>query len=210
MELTYMVRGADGKEYGPASLEQVSGWVREGRLPAQQEVKRSDMEHWACAGDFTEFQPLFAPAAVPVTASPAAPSAKLTPAMAGQLKSGGSWFYWIAALSLINSVAAFSGSHWRFIIGLGATQVFDGLGSGMGSGGKVVALVLDLLAAGFFVLLGVFGLKGQAWAFLVGLGLFALDGLVFVMAQDWLGVGFHVFVLYCLFRGFQACRAMKR
>jgi len=209
MELTYTVRGADGKEYGPVTLSQIGAWVQEGRLSAQQEVKRSDMEHWASAVDFTELQPLFASvASAPSTATPPA-AAAASPATLRQLKSGGSWFYWIAALSLINSVAAFSESSWRFIIGLGATQVFDALGGRIGGGGKLVALALDLLAAGVFILFGVFGLKGHAWAFIVGMILFAVDGLVFIVVQDWLGVGFHCFVLYCLFRGFQACRVLK-
>src|SRR5258706_4269558 len=42
MELTYKVRGADGKEYGPATPAQISGWLTEGRLTPQTEVTRSD------------------------------------------------------------------------------------------------------------------------------------------------------------------------
>ena len=130
-------------------------------------------------------------------------------ATVAQLKSGASWFYWIAALSLINSIAAASGSDWRFIVGLGITQVFDGIGAGFEGSGKIVALVLDLLAAGVLVLFGVFGYKRHLWAFIVGMVLFALDTLVFLLVQDWIGVGFHVFVLFCLFRGFQACRVLR-
>ena len=39
--------------------------------------------------------------------------------------------------------------------------------------------------------------------------IFALDGVIFLLASDWLGVAFHAFVLYCLFRGFRACRAVR-
>jgi hypothetical protein len=215
MELTYMVRGGDGKEYGPATLEQLSGWVREGRLPAGQEVKRSDMQYWAPAAQFSELQPVFAsmPNAPAVTTAPAASPAAATqkgPATVAQMKAGASWFYWVAGLSLVNSIAAFSGSTWRFILGLGITQVFDALAVGIGSGGKAVVLALDLLAAGVFVFFGVFAHKAQTWAFIVGMVLFGLDGLIFLMAQDWLGVSFHVFVLYCLFRGLSACRELNK
>jgi hypothetical protein len=123
------------------------------------------------------------------------------------VKSAGAWFYWVAGLSLINSIAAFSGSSWRFIFGLGVTQKFDAIGAEMASGGKMIALLLDVLAAGVFVLFGVFAQKAHLWSFIVGMVFFALDGVIFVIAQDWLGVGFHVFVLYCLFRGVVACRA---
>ncbi len=210
MELTYTVRGADGKEYGPATLEQLSSWIREGRVQAQQEVKRSDMEHWSAAANFSELQ-----SALPSTPPAPAPIAPVTarggndPATESQMKSGASWFYWIAALSLINSISAFSGSSWRFIIGLGMTQILDAIGGEFGGNGKVVVLVLDLIVAGLFVLFGVFAYKRQTWAFVIGMVLFALDGGVFLIGQDWLGVAFHVFVLYCLFRGFTACRALN-
>ena len=205
-----MVRGDDGKEYGPASFDQLSAWVREGRLPRQTDVRRSDMEHWAAAGDFSELQPLFgATAAVATAATAPQTSAKpKDPGAAGQLRSGASWFYWIAGLSLINTIAAFSGSSWRFIVGLGITQVFDAFASKLSGGGKLVALLLDLMGAGVFVLFGVFAHKAHQWAFIIGGVLFALDGLIFLAVQDWLGVAFHVFVLYCLFRGFSACRRL--
>jgi hypothetical protein len=212
-----MVRGADGDQYGPATLDQLSTWIREGRLQAQAGVKRSDMEHWATARDFSELQPAFAgtsspPAAVSTSAGMAAqaPAAQTGPATVAQLRSGASWFYWIAGLSLINAIAAFSGSSWRFIIGLGVTQIFDALGVHIGGSGKVVALALDLLAAGMFVLFGIFANKGQAWAFIVGMVLFALDGLIFLLGPDWLGVAFHVLVLYWLFRGFSASRNLVK
>jgi hypothetical protein len=212
MELTYMVRGADGKQYGPATQDQIGGWIREGRLQPQAEVRRSDMEHWASASEFLEFQPVFAPPApapVPVTGAPAQPVVRKSPATAAQLKSGASWFYWVAGLSLINSIAAISGGDWRFFIGLGITQLFDAFGNQVASGGKMIALALDLLVAGVFILFGVLANKGHTWAFLVGMILFALDGLIFLLVQDWIGVGFHALVLYWLFRGFSACRQLR-
>jgi len=42
-----------------------------------------------------------------------------------QLKGGASWFVWIAALSVINSVILLSGGTWSFIFGLGITQIVD-------------------------------------------------------------------------------------
>jgi hypothetical protein len=219
MEITYTVRGADGKEYGPVNLDQITGWIHEGRLQPQQEVRRSDVDYWVPAGDYTELKSLFGPAtstagnippALPSGPRPLASGQKTDPALAATLKSGASWFYWIAGLSLVNSISAASGSGWRFLLGLGITQVVDAFGSGIGGSGKIVALVLNLLVASMFVALGIFGNKRHLWAFIVGMGLFALDGLIFLLDQDWLGVGFHVFALYCLFRGFSACRQMGK
>jgi hypothetical protein len=216
MEHSYTIRAADGQEYGPATLEQLTGWVREGRVSSDTELKRSDMQHWSPAASFTELQSVFAPVA-PVASAPGTPrtiaptpvAASEDPQALAQLKSGASWFYWIAGLSLINSIAAFAGSDWRFILGLGATQVFDAIGNEIGGAGKVVTLGLDVVAAGVLVLFGVFGHKRHLWAFIVGMVLFALDGLVFLIAGDWIGIAFHIFVLYCLFRGLQACRSLN-
>src|SRR3954471_1747961 len=111
MELKYMVRGADGREYGPATLDQIAAWIREGRLNEQQLIKRSDMQDWVAASAFIEFQSLFRPAASPdagaqpVTAPGAGPApggAPVNAAAVVHMRSGASWFYWIAALSLVN------------------------------------------------------------------------------------------------------------
>jgi hypothetical protein len=36
-----------------------------------------------------------------------------------------------------------------------------------------------------------------------------LDGIIFVLAQDWLGVGFHALILFFLFRGLSALRQLR-
>jgi GYF domain 2 len=215
MELNYTVLGADGKEYGPVTLNQLSAWVREGRVPGQQQVRRSDMQHWAAANAFAELRELFGPvalagaAAAPAAFAPAAPSPR-SPIAAAHLRSGASWFYWIAGLSLVNSISSFAGLGFRFLFGLGITRLLDEAGASMGTSGQMIALVLNLMAAALFVLFGFFGHKGHLWAFLVGMILFALDGLIFVFAQMWLGVAFHAFALFCLFRGFAACRELRQ
>lgn len=206
MELTYTVRGADTREYGPASLEQITAWIREGRLPPQSAVRRSDMDYWAPAASFTELKPTLDTLVEPPPATAAAASSPPATAASGRVKSNASWFYWVAALSLVNTISAFTGSSWRFILGLGITQVFDGVGAGLGSAGKAVVLGLDLLAAGVCVLLGVFAGKGHQWAFVVGMVLFTLDGLISLLVQDWFGVAFHAFLLYVMFSGFRAAR----
>jgi hypothetical protein len=210
-----MVRGADSKEYGPVSTEILEKWIREGRLQPKQEVRRSDMDYWAPAGDFTELTPMFAelaPASAANLTQAKSVATQMTANLAtvGRMKSAASWYYWIAGLSLINSIAAASGSGWRFILGLGITQILDEFGSSNGGAGTWVALALDFVVAGVFILLGVFAHKAHTWAFIVGLVLFALDGLVFLLAAHWIGVAFHAYVLFRFFQGFMACRELKR
>jgi len=127
-----------------------------------------------------------------------------------QFKGGASWFYWIAGLSIVNSAALLSGSSWGFIVGLGITQVIDGLGlviaEHIGAAGKATAFVLDIIVAGIFVLFGVFARKRYNWAFIVGMVLYGLDGLIFLLAGDVLSIAFHVFALYCIYNGLKAVK----
>ena len=205
MDLTYKIIGADGKEYGQVALSEIQRWVGEGRITGATQVSRSDQQSWSTAASLPELGVRDSTGPTPVAAATAADAV-----LEKQLKGGGSWFYWIAGLSLVNSVMALSGSATRFVLGLGVMQIFDGLAQGFGSGaGLAVAVVLDLLAAAVFVFFGVFANKRHTWSFIVGMALYALDGLIFLIGPDWLGVGFHAFVLFCLFRGFKACRALN-
>ena len=124
-------------------------------------------------------------------------------------KYGASWFYWIAALSFITSLIALAGSKWGFLASLGVTQIITAVANALAERGagaaKVVALVFDVLASGVFVLLGYFAMKRHSWAFIVGLVLYVLDALLFIVARIWLGLAFHAYVTYCLFNGYRAC-----
>lgn len=131
-----------------------------------------------------------------------------------KMQSGARWFYWIAGLSLINSIAASFNSGWSFLAGLGITQFISGvalaLSEDLGGAVTVIALVLDVLVAAFFVFLGVVAGKGHTWAFIIGLVVYILDGLIFLAFQLWLPLAFHVFVCYCLYRGLAANRELKK
>jgi hypothetical protein len=119
-----------------------------------------------------------------------------------QVKVGANWFYWIAGLSLVNTIASLSGVNWRFLLGLGVTQIIDAVGARVSTPGKIAALVVEAFIAGFFVLLGSFAGKMKKWAFLVGMVLFGLDAGVELLIQDWIGLAFHGYALWCIYRGY--------
>jgi len=137
---------------------------------------------------------------------------KLEQATAG----GANWFYWIAGLSLVNSVITVFGGGWGFIVGLGFTQIIDAIGmaiaeemgSGAATAAKVIALVGSVLVSGVFVVFGYFAGKRQNWAFIVGMVIYAFDGVLFLLFADWLSVGFHGFALFCIWSGFAASRKL--
>lgn len=153
-----------------------------------------------------------------VASPPANAAAEQLEALIKRHRGGASWFFWIAGLSLINSISHLSGSEWSFILGLGITQVIDGISNGIkesvseGSHGTITAIsfILDLLVAGIFVLWGVLSRKGMRWAYIIGMVLFALDGLIFLAVGDIIGIGFHAFALICIFTGFKACGQLQQ
>ena len=54
MELTYTVLGGDGGQYGPVKLDQLRGWIRDGRVIASTHVWRSDTPSWTAAAALPE------------------------------------------------------------------------------------------------------------------------------------------------------------
>lgn len=130
--------------------------------------------------------------------------------------SGSGWFYWIAGLSLVNSVVAWTGSSWNFLAGLGVTQVADAFSAGLATNGgavatfaKVFSIVFDLGVMAFFIALGRFARKQHRWAYMLGLALYALDALILLPFQAWLGFAFHLWALFGIWGGFTACRWLQ-
>ena len=128
-------------------------------------------------------------------------------------RNGANWFDWIAGLTIATSLIGFFGGGWRFLIGLGTTQIIDAVAEaaspGAGSAPKVVALVLDLLVTGTFVVFGLLAGTRLLWAYILGMTLFLLDGLVALLIQDWIGLIAHGVVLFFMFRGYQAGRDLE-
>lgn len=126
--------------------------------------------------------------------------------------SGANWFYWIAGLTIITSLIAFFGGGIRFLISLGLTQIIDGfaeaLATELGSAVQVIGLLLDLVVTGIFVLFGYLAGKKVLWAYVLGMVVFLLDGLLALAFKDAIGVIAHAVVLFWLFRGYQAGREL--
>ncbi len=122
-----------------------------------------------------------------------------------RMRAGAKWFYWIAALSLVNSLVVIFGGQLHFVVGLGITSVVDELAKGVGSGaGIVLALIINGTVAGIFFLFGSFAGKAHKWAFIVGLVLYGLDGLLLLGAKDILSVAFHGYAIFGIVRGLMA------
>lgn len=95
MSITYKIIGVDGREYGPATLEEIRDWIVEGRVAQGTLVWKSDEAVWRAAGMWEELRwdlpapppiPVETPAAgvwgkaVPVSGGTVFPTATTTPA----------------------------------------------------------------------------------------------------------------------------------
>lgn len=131
-----------------------------------------------------------------------------------RVKGGANWFYWIAGLSLVNSLIFLFGGNWSFFAGLGVTQILDAIvdqliAPGQFSAVKIIFFTIDVLIAGVFLLCGLWANKFHVWAFVLGMILYVLDAILLLILGAYLPAGFHVFVLFMIFRGFSASRQIK-
>jgi len=136
-----------------------------------------------------------APAAQP--AQSAAPLSAATIAATPIVQSSARWFWWIAGLSLVNTVLTLSGTHTQLVVGLGMTLLSDVTFGGS----SPVGFGIDALALAFFFAMGRQAQRGQLWAFYLGTLVYALDALIYVRFQDWMPVALHGLVIYFIVRG---------
>lgn len=134
-----------------------------------------------------------------------------------QVLSGANNFFWIAGLSLINSILYLMNVNWSFFIGLGITQLIDAIASNLaieaGRSGailRVAGLGVDVFLIGMLVFFGVFARKRHLWAFVIGMLVYALDGILLLLIGEFVGVALHVLFLFLIFRGTQALRQLEK
>ncbi len=123
-------------------------------------------------------------------------------ALTEDIQKAANWFFWIAGLSLINSLIFYFSAGIYFVVGLGITQFVDGIFAGLMNGPSWIALIPNLMISGFFIYIGYRSRKYDKWAFVVGVVIYTLDALLYLYIKDWMAVGFHIFALVMISRGF--------
>lgn len=155
-----------------------------------------------------------APAAVSAEAQQAEQNAAIAAIVKSHVARGASWFYWIAGLSLVNLFAIIGDTNFRFVFGLGISEGLaewakDQAATSAGTGVVAIAAAGSLAMTGFFALCGWLATRPSAVAFMIGMIVFVLDSLVFVLVKDWIAVAFHAYACYRLWEGFKAARQFK-
>jgi hypothetical protein len=125
---------------------------------------------------------------------------------------GGAWFYWIGGASILNSVLNAAGTQWGLAVGLGVTYLIDGLAEAFSNTVRtpIYAFVIDIAVAGGILLIGRAARRGNLGWYAIGIALYLLDGLLFVLVQDILGIAVHGIAIYGLITGWRAARSLKQ
>src|SRR5687768_12566612 len=84
------------------------------------------------------------------------------------------WFWWIAGLSLVNTVLFYSGSDLSFVVGLAMTT----LATLWYEDNLIMAIGLAALTIAFYFFMGLFAQQHKAWAFYLGLAVYIVDALI--------------------------------
>jgi len=122
------------------------------------------------------------------------------------VESAARWFWWIAGLSLINTVLFHSGSDVSFVVGLAMTT----LASVLFADNLPVAIALAAITVGFYFAMGVYARRQKLWAFYVGLVIYVIDALIYVGVQDWMSVAFHALAAFFIIKGIGRVRELSR
>lgn len=126
--------------------------------------------------------------------------------------SGGAWFFWIGGASILNTILSAAGSQWGLAVGLGVTYLIDGFAQALSDTVRtpIYAVIIDVLVAGGFFLIGRAARNGKLGWYAVGIVLYFLDGLLFVLAVDVLGIAVHGIAIFGLISGWRAARSLKQ
>ena len=126
--------------------------------------------------------------------------------------SGSAWFYWIGGASILNTILNAAGTQWGLAVGLGLTYLIDGFAEALSDTVRtpIYAVIIDVAVAGGVLLIGRAARRGSLGWYGVGIVLYLLDGLLFVLAEDILGIAVHAIALFGLISGWRASRSLKQ
>jgi len=130
--------------------------------------------------------------------------------LAAEAAKAPSWFAWVALLTIVNSVSVLLGLGWAFFLGLGVTQLVDGIvlsarqeaDPSIAAVVTVVGVLIDVVVIGLVALVWWLSKRGSTKAYLVGMICYGLDGLLFLVFQDWAGLAFHAFFLVMMIKAY--------
>lgn len=76
----FTIIGGDGKEYGPATVEQIRDWIAAGRANLETKAKAAGSDEWRRLGDYVEFTTTAAAPATGSASTETSPTPAISPA----------------------------------------------------------------------------------------------------------------------------------
>lgn len=128
-------------------------------------------------------------------------------ALVKRVENGGRWFYWIAGLSAVNFVIFVMGSDTGFALGTAIDWFLQGILEELAD--PSLAWIAHIVVIAFFAFMGFRATAGAQWAFIVGGLVYTLDGLIFLLVGDWLGIAVHAFALFAIVSATIAVRQLR-
>ncbi len=133
-----------------------------------------------------------------------------------QGKNGANWFYWIAGLSVVNTLIMLVGGNFAIVFGLGTTYIGGALAEGTAQNVPQDAGIARAVGFGFTVFIALI-FCGFGWLankrfqsmYFMGMGLYLLDGLLFLPLGMWIIAASHAYAVYIMWGGFQAFRQLR-
>ena|SRR5687768_9153254 len=122
---------------------------------------------------------------------------------------GADWFFWLAILSVINSLIVYFYHTPNTPIALGLTQWLDGTAGGLNPTMTTTSLLINILIAGVLAAFGVLARRGSDIAFVVGIFFYVIDAFLMIGMKDFFGFGVHLLGLFFLVKGLLASRHLR-
>jgi hypothetical protein len=136
-------------------------------------------------------------------------------------RKGANWLFWIAGLSVINSVISVINVNGmpNYVLGLATGNLVGGMAIGIaqtlgvadwGVGVRLIFQSFNVLFAGLFAMMGILAAKQYRWVIIVGLALYASDAMTYMVYGDLLSIAIHGVALWGLWQGTQALITLRR
>ena len=127
-----------------------------------------------------------------------------------KIKKAANWFYWIAFLSIINSILNFdTPSNIGFRAGLGISQIVDGVIMEIFGSYNYYATIINVIISLVIAFIGYQARKANKTAFIIGLNFYALDGILFFYFNLWMSFAIHIFFLFLIYQGIPAINELN-
>jgi hypothetical protein len=105
-------------------------------------------------------------------------------------------------------------SWYSFIVWLGYSQFIDAMMISFRDDNDRIMMTLllgwSLLISGFFALAGYLTEQDRRWWYVTAMVLYAIDAFLYLYVEDFVGVWFHIFALYYIYRWYIAHRYLMQ